>query len=129
MARTPSTMLALGTAAHAQMPGPADAEVIPPWAWSVAVGGLLALVAVLGSALVTLAARYTVAQLRRLDSMEESIRSMRDEVRQMNALSAHRTPDKLISYGRGARGARPTAENLHEIERWRPSLEREQLSI
>jgi len=81
-------VLAAGTTAQAQMPGPADAEVIPPWAWSVAVGGLLALVAVLGSALVTLAARYTVAQLRRLDSMEESIRSMRDEVRQMNALSA-----------------------------------------
>lgn len=81
-------VLAAGTTAQAQMPGPADAEAIPPWAWSVMVGGLLALVAVLGSALVTLAARYTVAQLKRLDMIEESIKGLQEEIRAMNALSA-----------------------------------------
>lgn len=80
------TLLA-GTAA-AQVPGPADAETIPPWAWSLMVGGLLGLVAVLFSALVTLAARYTVAQLRRLDSLEESIRALRTDVQALSAISA-----------------------------------------
>lgn len=80
-------VLVLGTVAHAQLPGPADAGVIPPWAWSVAVGGLLALVALLGSALVTLAGRYTVAQLRRLDSIESSVRDLSSEVKAMHKLA------------------------------------------
>lgn len=74
-----ATFLA-GTTAHAQMPGPESADVVPPWAWSIAVGGLLALVAVLGSALITLAGRYAVAQLNRLSKIEESVAALRNDI-------------------------------------------------
>lgn len=80
------TMLA-GETAHAQMPGTADADTVPPWAWSIIVWGLLSIVAVLGSALLTLAARYAVAQLNRLGKIEESVEALRrdiDELKHMN---------------------------------------------
>lgn len=87
------TLLA-GETASAQMPSPADAETVPPWAWSIVVWGLLSIVAILSSALVTLAARYTVAQLRRLDVIEKRLadseqmqRETRDEVRSLHKLA------------------------------------------
>lgn len=81
-----ATLLA-GETAAAQMPGPDSADAVPPWAWSLIVWGLLSIVAVLSSALIGLAARYTVAQLRRLDSLEASIREMSAEVKSLHRLS------------------------------------------
>lgn len=77
-----------GTTANAQVPGAADADAIPPWAWSVMVWGLLALVATLGSALVGLATKFAVGQLRRLDAIEASVDALRDEVKSLHGLAA-----------------------------------------
>lgn len=81
-------VLLAGEAAHAQMPGPESADTVPPWAWSIAVGGLLALVALLGSALITLAGRYAVAQLNRLSKIEESVEALRSDIHELKSISA-----------------------------------------
>ena len=85
---------AAGTTAQAQMPGPASADSVPPWAWSIAVGGLLSIVSILGAALLWAARTWIVGQLRRLDAIEQRLadgekiqQETRDEVRSLHKLA------------------------------------------
>jgi hypothetical protein len=81
-----ATFLA-GTTAQAQIPGPGDPTDIPPWAWSVMVWGLLAMVGALGAVLVGVMTRFSVGQLRRLDLIEKTMAEVREEVRSLHKLS------------------------------------------
>lgn len=103
---------AAGTTAHAQMPGADTADAVPPWAWSIAVGGLLSIVSILGAALLWAARTWIVGQLRRLDVIEKRLadsetlqRETRDEVRSLHKLGEgigvlHRRIDGLQSDGK-----------------------------
>lgn len=103
---------AAGTTAQAQMPGPDSADSVPPWAWSIAVGGLLSIVSILGAALLWAARTWIVGQLRRLDAIEKRLadgeqmqRETRDEVRSLHKLAdgigtLHRRIDSLHPDGK-----------------------------